>query len=49
MILNHSAGPLWPNSGGLRLDRIPIRPSPKPLILNQTRTGTMVQYRNGTL
>jgi len=37
------AGPVRPNTCGLRLDRILIRPSPKPLILSQTRSGRMVQ------
>jgi len=43
------AGPVWHNSCGLRLGRIPIRPSPKPLILNQTRSGRMVQSHDRTL
>ena len=43
------AGPVWPNIVGLWLGRIPIRPSPKPLILNQTCSGTMVQFRHRTL
>lgn len=30
------ARPVWPNTGGLRLDRTFVRPSPTPLTLNQT-------------
>lgn len=43
------AGPVWPKSGDLRLGRIPIRPSPKPLALNQTCSGRMVQSHDKPL
>jgi len=43
------AGPVWPNSCGLRLGRIPIRPSPKPLAITQACSGRMVQSHHRTL